>query len=342
MAKNILIFSDGTCNDTDQGYPTNVHKLYRMVVRRSSKQIAFYDPGVGTNVNRISGAAFGVGLSKNIREGYDFVVDYYQPGDSIYLFGFSRGAYTARSLAGMIHKSGILKRQHRNQVDEAFKVYKERNNADEVRQFLQNYCWSAADNAGKPPGVYFVGVWDTVSALGFPFAPIRSLNPFSRRWHGFHDAKLHEDVSFGYQALSIDDQRKVFHPEIWDSSEVEGQVVEQVWFAGVHSNVGGGYRRSGLSDVTLQWMLNKAVDAGLVLWKDHDRRVLTSPDAAGKAYDSRSGVAKVYWKKPREIPPASQVHQSVVDRMANTDSSYQPLNLPANYQVVDDDGLVAP
>jgi len=341
MAKNILIFSDGTCNDTDQGYPTNVFKLYRMVERRSSNQYAFYDPGVGTNVNRITGAAFGVGISKNIREGYDFIVDYYQPGDRIFLFGFSRGAYTARSLAGMIHKSGILRRKHRDQVEEAFKVYKGRDNADEAGQFSQNYGWSADDNAGKTPGIYFVGVWDTVSALGFPLAAVRSLNPFSKRWHGFHDAQLHEDVSFGYQALSIDDQRKVFHPEIWETREVAGQTVEQVWFAGVHSNVGGGYRRSGLSDVTLSWMSKKAIDAGLLLWDDHERRVLRSPDPAGKAYDSRSGVGKVYLKKPRQISSGAQVHQSVVTRMADDDSSYQPLNLPANYEVVDNDGPVA-
>lgn len=340
MAKNILVFSDGTCNDTDEGYPTNVYKLYQMVVRRDPQQVAFYDPGVGTNLFRVSGAAFGVGISKNIREGYEFIVDYYQPGDRIFLFGFSRGAYTARSLAGMIQKSGILKRGHSELIGQAYDLYKQRDNQDEAAQFQQSYCWLDSDNEGSRPAVHLIGVWDTVSALGFPLAPVRSLNPLSRRWYGFHDARLHENVAHGYQALSIDDQRKIFHPQLWEERNLEGQVMEQVWFSGVHSNIGGGYRRSGLSDLALEWMVAKAVAAGLLLWDNHPQRVLRSADAKGKIYDSRAGLGKVYLPQLRTIPDGAQIHESVIERMEDADCRYTPQNLPTAYQVVNNEGPV--
>jgi uncharacterized protein (DUF2235 family) len=245
--KNIVIFSDGTCNDSDKGYPTNVLKIYKAVQRRIKQQVAFYDPGVGTNFYKVTGAAFGTGISTNIRQCYEFLIDVYHPGDKIYLFGFSRGAYTVRSLAGMIHKTGILKRVNRTLIEQAFRLYKKKDNQEKAERFLADYCWQA-EPGGKLPAVYFIGVWDTVSALGLPFMAWKSLNPWSARLNGFHDALLHDEVKFGYQALSIDDQRKIFKPELWDDSNVpEGQTIKQVWFSGVHSNVGGGYRRSGLS-----------------------------------------------------------------------------------------------
>jgi len=285
--KNIVIFSDGTCNESDDSYVTNVNKLYQMVKRHDKEQVAFYDKGVGTNAFKITGAAFGVGISTNIQECYDFIVDNYEPDARIFLFGFSRGAFTVRSLGGMISKVGILKRSFRNRTDEVFDIYKRKKNNNNAKVFRQTYCWPINDNMGHTSDIHFIGVWDTVCALGFPLSKVRSLNPFSHRWHGFHDHKLSAHVKYGYQALSIDDQRKVFKPVIWDETKkIEGQTIEQVWFAGVHSNIGGGYRRSGLSDITLDWMKKKAVKAKLKLWTDYSDRVLISANHNGKIYDS--------------------------------------------------------
>ncbi len=327
--KNIVIFSDGTCSESDSGYPTNVRKMYNAVERRSKRQVAFYDPGVGTNLYKVTGAAFGVGISTNIKQCYEFIMDVYQPGDKIYLFGFSRGAYTVRSLAGMIHKASILKREHRSKIDQAFKLYKKKNNADDVTRFIGDYCFDSA-----LVSVHCIGVWDTVSALGFPLSAVQSLNPFSSRWHGFHDARLHKEVKYGYQALCIDDQRKVFAPELWDESDIpDSQTLEQVWFVGMHSNVGGGYRRTGLSDITLQWMIEKTQAAGLHLWEDYQNKVLMLPAADGKIYDSRSGIAKVYIKAERAIPDNAKIHKSVFQRIENKENIYTPNNIPARYIV---------
>jgi len=169
-----------------------------------------------------------------------------------------------------------------------------------------------------------------------PFSAVKSLNPFSARWYGFHDATLHEEVKYGYQALSIDDQRKVFKPELWDESTVKGQIMEQVWFAGMHSNVGGGYRRTGLSDITLQWMIDKARKAKLEFWPDYRQRVLIMADADGKIYNSRSGFGKMYIKQVRAIPEGHKIHQSVFDRIDNSDNLYDPGNLPTRYEVCND------
>lgn len=333
--KNIVIFTDGTCQESDKGYPTNVYKLYQAVKRRSHEQVAFYDPGVGTDFHKITGAAFGIGISSNIQQCYEFLVDYYKEGDQVYLFGFSRGAYTARSLAGMVAKVGILKKEHRNQSNRAFKLYKKKNNKLDVTDYRSQNCWQN-DGTGRRPAIYFIGVWDTVSALGFPLAAVNSLNPLSARWHGFHDAVLHEDVTYGYQALAIDDRRKVFKPELWTEDIIPGQVVEQVWFVGMHSNVGGGYRRTGLSDITLEWMITKARKAGLLLWDNFTDKVLMRPDPQGKLYDSREGVGKLYLPKKRELPNGSKIHKSVFDRIANPASFYLPENLPENCTIYDE------
>ncbi|NOQ47152.1 MAG: hypothetical protein GQ559_10870, partial [Desulfobulbaceae bacterium] len=248
-------------------------------------------------------------------------------------FGFSRGAYTVRSLAGMVHKSGVLRREHRGMIKQAFKLYKNKKNEAGTEDFKRRYCWGA-EQGETVPTIYFVGVWDTVSALGVPFTAVNSLNPFSDRWYGFHDATLHKEIKYGYQALSVDDRRKVFKPKLWDESDLpEGQTLEQVWFAGMHSNVGGGYRRTGLSDITLEWMIGKAQEAGLLLWEDYRRAVLMLPDADGKIYDSRSGAGKLYVKSVREILENARIHESVIQRINNKDNLYAPENIPAAYIV---------
>ena len=328
MSKNIAVFSDGTCNESDKGYPTNVYKLYQAIERRTDNQVAFYDPGVGTNLYKVTGSALGTGISKNIRECYEYIVDVYQPGDNIYLFGFSRGAYTIRSLGGMLSKSGLLKKYHRGKVETAFEIYKEKDNDAEASTFNSKYCWSKNDNGGQDIAIHLIGVWDTVSALGLPVGGLKSLNPFSRRWSGFHNATLAPEVKYGYQALSIDDNRKVFKPEIWDEASDEAQTIEQVWFPGVHSNIGGGYRRTELSDICLEWMIEKSKAAGLLFWPNYKKKVLMHPDPHGKIYNPRDGFGRIYSAAIRSVPENARIHASVFERMDREDNRYAPQNIP--------------
>ena len=340
IAKNITVFSDGTCNESDKGYPTNVYKLYQAIERRTDNQVAFYDPGVGTNIYDVTGAAFGTGISKNIRECYEFIVDAYQPGDKIFLFGFSRGAYTIRSLGGMLSKSGLLKKYYRAMVEKAFDIYKDKDNDDQAEVFKQKYCWQKTENKGNTVAVYCIGVWDTVSALGLPFATAKSLNPFSRRWSGFHNTTLAPEVRYGFQAISIDDNRKIFKPEIWDEASSKEQTIEQVWFPGVHSNVGGGYRRTELSDICLEWMIEKAKSIGLLFWPKYTHRVLMRASPHGKIYDPRSGFGRIYVPTVRVLPKQALVHQSAFNRRDRAENRYDAPNIPKTSIPVNNDGPV--
>jgi len=276
MAKNILIFSDGTRQEGGEGNNTNVYKLFNMVEDRTDQQIAFYDAGLGTDWRKITGSALGNGISQNILECYGFLMDYYKAGDQIYLFRFSRGATTVRSLSGFINLFGVLPKSRKDLIKKAYKIYQisdiyKRNKlADE---FINKHhtMWTR---------IKFIGVWDTVAAL----APFRN---------DFHDLGLAECVDHGCQALALDEQRSKFSPTLWGKSER----VEQVWFAGSHTDIGGGYADDGLGDVTLMWMTCKAIDHGLRIYKHH--KVHIRPDCDGFIHDSRAGIGSLYKKKLR-------------------------------------------
>lgn len=268
MPKRLVVCCDGTWNKPDQhenGKPsaTNVTKVAVSVAPLDAggeKQVLFYDRGVGTNwYSRYVGGAFGVGLSKNIRDAYQFLVANYEPDDKLYFFGFSRGAYTARSLAGFVRNSGLLRREYAHRLDAAYELYRRRGddshpNAVEATLFRKSFC--------HEPRIHFLGVWDTVGALGLP-AP-GPLSWINKEWK-FHDVKLSRSVDNAFHALAVDEKRKAFKPTLWEQQKDAGpQVLEQVWFAGVHSNVGGGYGSTGLSDLALLWMIRKAEGCGLV------------------------------------------------------------------------------
>ncbi|MFJ6086278.1 DUF2235 domain-containing protein [Streptomyces sp. NPDC092369] len=269
MAKHLVVCCDGTWNIADQQSKTNVTKVALAVRPHSAvgtEQRVYYGKGVGTlRGERLRGGAFGAGLSRNVLDAYRFLVHTYQPGDQLYLFGFSRGAFTARSLAGLIRNCGIPRPEHADRIGEAWALYRSRaNRPTSVAATLFRRAYSYETE------IRFIGVWDTVGALGIPALPgprpFRWLvERFNRRW-SFHDTELSSWVNGAFHALAIDEQRSAFAPTLWHQQPgafAKGQELKQVWFAGVHTDIGGGYPESGLSDITLHWMVDHARAYGL-------------------------------------------------------------------------------
>jgi uncharacterized protein (DUF2235 family) len=282
MPKKLVIFCDGTWNEpTKRG--TNVVRMLQATDfsdKDGNPQITHYIAGIGTRREdeKFLGGAFGFGISENIKDAYAFIVSNYEVGDEIYLFGFSRGAYTARSIAGLIHNLGILNRFNLPYVSIAYKHYKDKivpwkPGGEESKKFREQYCHP------YPTKIRFLGVWDTVGALGAPYGEIlgRLLNVFFKT--GFHDVTLSESVDAAYHALAADERRWPFRPTPMAFTEYHLKrnresiadpkrgfpLYAQRWFPGVHSNVGGGYQQHGLSDYALKWMAERAEENGLKL-----------------------------------------------------------------------------
>jgi uncharacterized protein (DUF2235 family) len=214
MPKNIVVFSDGTGQDGGTENNTNVYKLYNMVLDRSPEQIAFYDRGLGTELrffNKWSGKIFGRGISQNVRECYQFIFENFEAEDRIYLFGFSRGATTVRSLSGFIHLFGILPKARRELIGQAYEIYEigshtKRESAAKTFVEQHHTMWCK---------IKFLGVWDTVAALGMPLPFIDFIIDWIPKYkHRFHDLRLAGSVENAYHALAIDDERKTFHPTL--------------------------------------------------------------------------------------------------------------------------------
>jgi uncharacterized protein (DUF2235 family) len=236
-----------------------------------------------------------------VLNGYRFLAETFGPGDQIYLFGFSRGAYTARSLAGLIRNCGILRRENADRVDEAFALYRDRTSQTHPRALASQIFREMY--AHDDDEIYFIGVWDTVGALGIPTELpgwewlSERLTGWEEMW-GFHDTRLSSHVKFAYHALAIDETREPFKPTMWTQDDAaHGQTLEQVWFAGVHTEVGGGSADASLSDIALLWMVEKAKECGLAvkpgylaLGAPDGAGGLISPNYAGRIVDSRHGV----------------------------------------------------
>ncbi len=304
--KRIAIFADGTWNSPEKGGATNVLKMARAVQPSAggTEQVAFYDWGVGTDRKKIAGGISGAGINKNIMDCYRFIVHNYQPGDLLYFFGFSRGAYTARSLAGFIRNCGLLRREEAHRTPDAFRLYRKRSrssnpNAAEATAFRGKYA--VADITP----IEFVGVWDTVGALGIP---VPFWGTLGEREFLFHDTEPSKIIQHARHAVSIDENREDFEPTLWKTKP--GLDLQQVWFAGVHSDVGGGYREHGLSHCACRWMIREAAQYGLV-FESHLTDALT-PDFSDRQHNERKGIYRVRGKHTRTI--TGPVHQSVRDR----------------------------
>ena len=352
--RRLVVCADGTWNTQDaedrEPPPTNVVKLARAVAPHAADgtpQIVLYHEGVGNERGwrRWLGGATGSGLSRNVRTCYRFLVDNYAPGDELYFFGFSRGAYTVRSLTGMIRNSGLLRSEHAHLIPQAYALYRDR--APETHPNSVEAQTFRAQHAYPDVRVHCLGVWDSVGALGLP-----TYGPIGRRLarkYGFHDVTLSSIVDHAYHALALDERRKPFLPAVWDV-DTPLQDVEQMWFAGVHANVGGGYADCGLSDVALLWMVEKAAACGLAFDSAYLSAALR-PSSAGRLYDSMSLGYRLLHpflsprresghrvvKRPRPprngvaVRTCERVHPTVYERMRQVldgGATYAPRNLP--------------
>jgi uncharacterized protein (DUF2235 family) len=408
--RNIIICCDGTGNEISENI-SNVLKLYRCLrktEKTSPRQLVFYDPGVGTlerpdpwhklkqDFNAILGLATGYGLDDNVLAAYSFLVHTYQTGDQIYLFGFSRGAYTVRVLAGLIHKIGLITPEQVNLAGSGLIAYKQFSSDEAPKLRSEAKLLTQTGDAGGPlpqtafdnaaqfaritssrwPTIRFVGVWDTVASVIVPRADrcyLPSLEELAF-------TLTNPSVQTFRQAISIDEQRCMFRLKKWDAPQTfkhnrfndahaEPQDILQVWFAGVHADIGGGYpeKESGLSKYPLLWMIDEATKCGLQVNQATVNQLAWGIQRKGSPYsyvvpdvrgDLHTSLRGAWWileyipksasykewparkthfgyyipdAEPRFIPDGAIIHESVLQRM-NAMPSYRPVNLPKQYE----------
>jgi uncharacterized protein (DUF2235 family) len=411
--KAILLFSDGTGNSSGKLFKTNVWRMYEAVdlglPRKGERvQIAYYDNGIGTSKNKvlaILGGVFGFGLQRNVLAIYRYVCRNYEKGDSIYAFGFSRGAFTIRIVAALLATRGVVPYEDEAELnartrDVFFDFQKENKpnlikliaklgRADrEAMTMLKRLFFGPKHKIVthfEPVKIDFLGVWDTVAAYGGPSAEItRAIDNFIYPLT-MTDHCLNEQVQVARHALAIDDERDAFHPVLWDEHDWRRKTdkaaepgtaahrafldrLQQVWFAGVHSDVGGGYPDESLSFVSLLWMMEEAKKSCLRLLPGHVRRIRNLSNSLGPIHNSRGGVASYYRYQPRKVdaffhksvsqesyestqsmrdpvrgeldyPPAGyllscKVHESVAARIALGTDDYAPIVLPRQIEIV--------
>jgi uncharacterized protein (DUF2235 family) len=333
--KRLVVCCDGTWQELKTEYPSNVVKFAQAVTSVAGDkvpQIVFYDEGVGTEAKstKLFGGAFGWGLDKNILDCYRFLSLNYVPGDEIYLLGYSRGAYTVRSLAGFIYNSGLVKRQYLRAIPRAFEIYRDRNihpDDKEAQLFRKQF--------GERVNITLLGCWDTVGALGVPdqvaFLPI---DDWVNEKYQFHDTKLSAIIQNALHAVAIDERRKAFDATLMTKSSSAVHLnLKQVWFCGDHGCIGGGYKtKSGLSDITLLWMIDEIRRSGLKLELD----VQMIPDGVNPrhdlAFDNDIGALyKLTGAIDREIVGSFEdVHASVKKRW-KSDPHYRPAKLAEKF-----------
>ncbi len=298
--KRLVVFCDGTWNRMSSEHPTNVLLGTQLVLPRDSaghEQVVYYDEGVGTSYTvsqkfeTLLAGMFGLGLVSKIEAAYRFLIFNYEPGDEIFIFGFSRGAFTARSLAGLLRKCGIIPKSHARKIGEVFAFYKDAGthpDSDEARRRRMEWCpdiilkeadrgWQIAHGADRaraeaavPLAIKYLGVWDTVGALGVPHHLF--VSPFlNRKRHEFHDTELSSTVLSARHAVAVDEERLSFAPALWSNvdelNERAGGMgkYQQLWFPGDHGSVGGGGDVKGLSDSSLAWIMEGAQAEGLAV-----------------------------------------------------------------------------
>ena len=332
--KRIVICFDGTWSKpADEALPadgrveTNVCRFYESIRDKAAdgtKQVKWYDEGVGTKwYDRFIGGSIGAGLELNIVQGYEYLAQQYEAGDEVYVLGFSRGAYTARSLVGMIRNCGLIYPKHLTlRVGMAYGIYRTR--GDNVDSFTAKTFRAAFCREIK---IKFVGVWDTVGALGIPLTVLKDVN---MKFYEFHDTKLSTIVENAYHALAIDEHRQDYMATLWNPDTAPQQKLEQRWFVGAHCDVGGGYKDRRLSDLTLSWMQQKASALGLAL----DPVQVGAKNYLGDWTDSYGKfLGGLYAKKnPRYYRPigATQFGDEIIDasvqQRRKEERAYEPQN----------------
>ena len=351
--KRIVILCDGTWNSPTITTPTNVVRLRDALINDEETQIVRYLEGVGVNkyanriralVHKIGGGAFGWGLGRNVRLAYQQLCLHYEPGDQIYIFGFSRGAYTARSLGGMIRKCGIVPKDRIKSaltLNKAWRLYKRKGeHLDKGPLWVQRKAlspnvatspedWTARGENGSIIEVHFMGIWDTVGAKGLPPT---LLGPIARLWnrrYQFYDMRLSSMVKHAYHALALDEQRLLYQPTPWENlDKLNGartgpdKPYEQLWFVGNHGIVGGSNAVRELVAYPLEWIVGKAKSLGLEV----DPEALI-PDRPGNPSQWSTDVSRQNgplnaWRVGPTNP--EEYHWSVGARMRALGSHYSP------------------
>ncbi len=363
MHRKIILLSDGTGNGAAKQNKTNVWRLYDALDLHRDDQFAFYDDGVGSQEFlplKLLGGAFGYGLKRNVRRLYKFLCHNYRPGDRIYMFGFSRGAFTIRMLTGMIDYCGICtdfsSEQKLDQIARHnYNAFRSQFKSGFLTRLIRlRFGATEPHPTEHKPDIEFLGLWDTVDAYGLPIDQLAWLWDKLIYPMYFPDYRLSKKVKKACHALSVDDERKTFHPVLWDESqEADRNRIEQVWFPGVHSDVGGGYPEYTLALVALDWMLSKVEISseqseveGLYFIANRREEIHRHSDWHGKQHDSRSMFGAYYRYSPREINKLCndssnkiiikkpKIHRSVFERIAMDVVPYNPTGLPAEYEVV--------
>lgn len=402
MGRNIVLLSDGTGNSSAKVWRTNVWRIFEALDLSDSDQVAYYDDGVGTSSFKpwaILGGAFGFGLRRNVIEIYKFACrNYRDDSDKLFGFGFSRGAFTIRIVMGVIANQGLVRSDNEAELHSlasaAYRAYRKdrykRLLLEGPYQYIRNKFGPVYPPVGKKDPVakiHFIGVWDTVSAYGFP---VKEMNDGIHKYLWpieLPDGQLSDKVTWARQALALDEERTTFHPQLWREDNataaspagnrtVAAERIAQVWFPGVHSNVGGGYPDDSLAYVALVWMIVEAQRCGLRFKTDYSgllpappppgamiadpdtfKNAISKRDKDGRLYDPRKGMGGYYRYGPRKLVPdfypqaakgegdevqvgRAKIHESVFKRIGNRAHAYAPVGLPPLYDVVKDDGEI--
>jgi uncharacterized protein (DUF2235 family) len=409
MGRKIILLSDGTGNSAAKVWRTNVWRTFEALDLSGNDQVAFYDDGVGTSSFKpmaILGGAFGLGLRRNVIALYKFACrNYRDADDELFGFGFSRGAFTIRIVMGMIDSQGLVKADNEAELHSlasaAYRAYRR----DRYHNLKFEKPYQAIRNMFGPEyppkdklkvrrniKIRFVGVWDTVAAYGMP------IDEMTRGIHQYlwpielPNNHLSASVMRACQALALDEERTTFHPQLWNETTgnltngdaaaaaaargrfIKDERLSQVWFAGVHSNVGGGYPDDALAYIPFVWMITEAQRCGLKFKSDYAghppdpdlmiadpdtfKNAISRRDKDGRLYDPRKGLGGYYRYGPRKLVPhfyretkkleddevdvgRAKIHESVFKRIANHAHAYAPVGLPPYYDVVKDDGEIA-
>lgn len=402
MGRKIILLSDGTGNSAAKVWRTNVWRTFEALDLSGNDQVALYDDGVGTSSFKpmaILGGAFGLGLRRNVIALYKFACrNYRNADDELFGFGFSRGAFTIRIVMGLIDSQGLVQADNEAELHSlasaAYRAY--RRDRYHHLKFEAPYQWIRNKfGPAYPPRVVrrnvkirFVGVWDTVAAYGMP------IDEMTRGIHQYlwpielPNNRLSPSVMRACQALALDEERTTFHPQMWDETGtaaapnsagqrfIKDERISQVWFAGVHTNVGGGYPDDALAYIPFVWMITEAQRCGLKFKSDYANlppdpdRMIADPDTFknatskrdkdGRLYDPRKGLGGYYRYGPRKLVPflypeikkleddevgvgIAKIHESVFKRIENYAHAYAPVGVPPYYRVVKEDGeIVSP
>jgi uncharacterized protein (DUF2235 family) len=360
MSRNLIVCFDGT-NNQFGAHDTNVVRLVQALERFGGRQLVYYDPGVGTlpepgllaqvasRASELVGLAFGVGLVGKIERAYAFLMRNWQPGDRVFLFGFSRGAYTARALAGLLHMFGLLRRSHENLLPYVMRLFRSSRRIEDKNQKIWRLSAQFRNTFACDAGVehrrfrvHFVGVWDTVSSLGWIWDPVK-----------FVHTAANPNIATVRHAVAIDERRSFFRQNLF-AADVRGQDLVELWFPGSHCDVGGGYPEDhgGLWRESFTWMLDEAKQAGMLTDPEQERRVLTraTPPEKPWAEPQHESLTWHWWPaelfpklrynkrigrrlpslglgRRRHIEPGARLHRSVMQRMESV-TGYAPANLP--------------